>query len=203
MNLKDTYNKIAKDWHKDHQSDDWWVEGTDAFISFLKQGDLVLDVGCAGGFKSKYLINKGLSVLGIDFSENLIEIAKKEVSGAEFLVMDMREVNTLHQKFDGIFAQASLLHLPKKETPEIIKKFFANLKSGGYLYVAVKGARDNISEEEVKEENDYGYSYERFFSYYTTDEIKKYFADAGFEIVYENISEVSSTWIQIIGRKLK
>ena len=89
MNLKETYDKIAEDWHSDHKKDDWWIEGTDKFISYLSKGDLVLDVGCAGGIKSKYLMQKGLNVVGIDFSEKMIEIAKREFPNGEFLVKDL------------------------------------------------------------------------------------------------------------------
>jgi len=89
MNLKETYDKIAEDWHSDHKKDDWWIEETDKFISYLSKGDLVLDVGCAGGIKSKYLMQKGLNVVGIDFSEKMIEIAKREFPNGEFLVKDL------------------------------------------------------------------------------------------------------------------
>ena len=65
--LKDTYNKIAYQWHEDHQNDDWWQAGTNVFISYLHNGQSVLDVGCGGGTKSKYLASKGLKVVGVDF----------------------------------------------------------------------------------------------------------------------------------------
>ncbi len=78
MDLKDTYNKIAEDWHKDHTQDDWWVDGTLKFISLVGVGKEVLDVGCGAGTKSKFLKENGLSVTGIDFSEKMIEIAKRE-----------------------------------------------------------------------------------------------------------------------------
>lgn len=82
--LKDTYNKIAEHWHQDHQSDDWWQKGTNKFISYLKDGASVLDVGCGGGTKSKYITSKWLNVLGIDFSENMINIASRDVPDAIF-----------------------------------------------------------------------------------------------------------------------
>jgi SAM-dependent methyltransferase len=167
MFLKDTYNKIAEDWHKDHESDLWWMSGTDQFISFLKNGDLVLDIGCAGGRKSKYLIEHGLRVVGVDISEKFIEIAKKEVPEAEFHVLGLEDLDKLDPVFDDIFMQAVLLHIPKKEVEKNFKKVITKLKAGGYLYVAVKEKYPNGPEEEIKDENDYGYSYQRFFSYFT------------------------------------
>ena len=113
MNLKETYNKIAEDWHKGHKQDAWWVGGVDKFISFLRSGSLVLDVGCGTGLKSKYLINRGLKVVGIDFSEKMIETAKREVPEGEFWVMDMEEAAKLEGNFNGIFLQAALLHIKK------------------------------------------------------------------------------------------
>jgi len=202
MKLKDTYNKIAKDWHKDHQKDEWWVTGTDEFVSLLKENNLVLDVGCGAGTKSKYLVNKKLRVTGIDFSEEMIKIAKKEVPSANFFVLDLDDIDNLHENFDGIFMQAVLLHIPKKEIVSKLKKIIYKLKDSGYLYIAVKEKRKNGPEEEVKMENDYGYNYERFFSYFSKDEIAGYLKEIGLKLVYENITLLGSTnWIQVIGRK--
>src|SRR3989338_6066638 len=138
MNLRETYNRIAEEWHKDHQQEDWWVEGTDKFISLLKPGDSVLDVGCGGGTKYAYLVKKGLRVVGIDFSEKMIEIAKREVPEGTFLVLDLGDVDKLDYLFDGIFMQAALLHVPKKEVIGKLEKLTKKLKVGGYLYVGVK-----------------------------------------------------------------
>lgn len=202
MNLKETYNKIAADWYKDHGNDDWWVEGTDAFISALKQGASVLDVGCGAGVKSNYLSKKGLTVLGIDFSEKFIELAKQKAPLASFEIMDMKEVVNLKRQFAGVFAQSSLLHIPKKEVMDVIKGLVAVLESEGYLYAAVKGMRPDSKEEEVVEENDYGYSYQRFFSFFSMTELETYFSDSGLTVTYKNNKIVGRTnWLQIIGQK--
>lgn len=199
-NLKKTYNKIAEDWHKDHQQDDWWIEGTNKFISLLGKNKKVLDVGCGAGFKSKYLVNHHLGVHGIDISDKMIELAKGEVPSAKFQVMDMEKIE-LQEKFDGIFAQACLLHIPKKKAPGIIKYWVSFLKPKGYIYIAVKISNKGLGEEIIKE-NDYGYEYERFFSFYTKDEIEKYLRDAGLEVIYSTIAFSGHTnWIQTIGKK--
>lgn len=203
MNLKETYNRIAEDWFKDHKGDNWWVEGTDKFVSLLPPNASVLDVGCGAGVKTKYLSAKGLQVTGIDFSEKFIEIAKREVVAAEFQVMDMNSVENLNRKFDGVFAQASLLHIPRNNILDVLKKITSVVKEGGIIYVAVKGVNASGKEEDVLKENDYGYEYERFFSYYRMEELEKYFADLNLEIIYKNSNLVGRTdWLQIIGKKI-
>lgn len=199
--LKTTYNRIAEDWHKDHVADMWWVEATEKFVSLLLAGAAVFDVGCGSGVKSKYLARKGFRVIGMDLSEKMIEIARREVPEASFSVGDMSALETLHEMFDGVFAQASLLHIPKASAAKVVLGFAKKLKPGGYVYIGVKELNPGGKEEEIRMENDYGYEYERFFSYYTSEEIKGYMADAGMEIVYENITPSGKTrWVQVIGR---
>jgi 2-polyprenyl-3-methyl-5-hydroxy-6-metoxy-1,4-benzoquinol methylase len=136
--LKSTYNTIAKEWHESHKSDDWWQEGTDKFISYLEKDASILDVGCGGGTKSRYLTDKGFNVVGIDFSENMINIASAEVPKAKFQVLDVNDIDKLDENFEGIFMQAVLLHIPKKEVDEVLRKAVSKLNPGGYLYIAVK-----------------------------------------------------------------
>lgn len=200
-NLKDTYNLIAEDWHKDHQKDDWWVEGTDTFAKLLTAGDRVLDIGCGTGVKAKYLSSKGLKVIGLDFSEQMINIAKREVSEADFKVLDMRDVGELEGDFDGIFMQASLLHIPKNEALDVLTKIKTKLKPGGLLYIAVKEVKPNRPDEEVVKESDYGYEYERFFSYYKMEELENYLNTLGLKIIYKNSAAPSNRWLSIIGQK--
>lgn len=201
MNLKDTYNRIAEDWFKDHHQDTWWVEGTEKFVSFLKPGASVLDIGCGAGVKSKWLSDKGLKVTGGDFSEKMVDIAKREVPNANFQVMDIRHLDEVNGTFDGVFAQAVLLHIPKAEVPIVIAGLKGKLNDSGYLYIAVKEKRPEGKEEEMLVEDDYGYKYERFFSYFTLSEMQKYLADARMQICYENVSRTGHTnWIQIVAK---
>jgi SAM-dependent methyltransferase len=200
-NLRDTYNLIAEEWHKDHQRDDWWVEGTDTFAKLLPVGAKVLDIGCGTGVKAKYLSAKGLKVLGLDFSEQMINIAKREVPEAEFVVLDMKEVGELSGEFEGIFMQASLLHIPKNEALNVLTKIKTKLKPSGLLYIAVKEIKPGRPEEEVVKESDYGYEYERFFSYYKMEELENYFNVLGLKIIYQNSAAPGNRWLQIIGQK--
>jgi 2-polyprenyl-3-methyl-5-hydroxy-6-metoxy-1,4-benzoquinol methylase len=204
MNLKDTYNHIASNWHNDHKNDDWWVEGVNKYISLFKKDDFILDVGCGAGVKAKYLSEYGLKILGIDFSDKLIEIAKREVPEANFLVHDFNDAESINHTFDGIFMQAVLLHVPKKEVNHVLQGLSKKLKKDGYIYISVKEKQVNGIEEEVVTENDYGYDYERFFSYFTLDELKRYLLNCGFELIFSDIIDSGkSKWIQVIGKKIK
>lgn len=203
MSLKDTYNKIAEDWAKDHSNDTWWQEGTDQFLSFLPPHATILDVGCGAGVKSRYLTKKGFKVIGVDFSENMIEIAKRESPNIQFDVVDVYEIDKYPHTFDGIFAQAVLLHIPKNKIREVLAKLKEKINPEGLLYIAVKGVRDDGIEEAVKTENDYGYQYERFFSFFTLPELEKYLQELNMEIVWKtNTPSGRADWLQIVGRKV-
>lgn len=203
MDLKATYNRIAEDWTKDHAKDDWWVEGTDTYLSLLPKGSTLLDAGCGGGEKSNYILQKGFNVTGIDFSEKMIEIAARHVPPATFLMRDIRQPLELPGMYDGVFAQAILLHIPKKDVVPTLKNLLKVLKPDGLLYAAVKRQRPDHPGEETVREDDYGYPYERFFSFFTPEELKKYFVDAGLEVIHEQIEPTGDTkWLQLIGKKL-
>jgi SAM-dependent methyltransferase len=202
-NLKETYNKIASDWNNDHLHDDWWYGGTDKFLSFLEPGASILDAGCGSGHKSKYFVDKGFDVTAIDFSEEMVNITKSQVPQVEAFIRDITKPLDLNKTFDAVFLQAVLLHIPKAQVLEVLKNVTSVLKSGGYFYVAVKENRPGESDERVVKEEDYGYEYERFFSFYTLPEIQGYIEALGFTEVFSDITNNSNTnWIQVLARKL-
>lgn len=204
MNLKETYNRIAEDWVRDHDKDTWGKAGADMFLSFLPKGSTILDVGCGGGIKTNYLANQGYAASGVDFSEKMIEIAKRDYPTLQFAVLDMYNIDTYSQTVDGIFVQAALLHIEKARVLEVLGKMKNKLNPGGVIYIAVKAMRNNGIEEEVKTENDYGYDYKRFFSYFTLDELKGYFKQLDLEVIWEGGADTSmSHWVQVIGKKVK
>ena len=202
MNLAETYDKIAEDWHKDHTQDSWWVEETDAFLARLPEAGSVLDVGCGSGVKAKYMMERGFKVVGIDISEGLLAIARREFPNGDFRNLSMHDLDSVVESFDGVFAQASLLHIPKKDAADVVRKMAARAKPGGHVYISVKQAREGTPEEEIKAEDDYGYVYERFFSYYTSEELKAFMEAADLTVVVSSASVSGrTTWLQVIGQK--
>jgi hypothetical protein len=95
-----------------------------------------------------------------------------------------------------------LLHIPKSHVREVLSKLKGHLNDRGLLYVAVKGMRKDGTEEAVKKENDYGYEYERFFSFFSLPELEKYFIDLGLTIIWKaGTISGRAEWLHIIGKK--
>ena len=92
----------------------------------------------------------------------MIEIAKEYYPKGSYFVKDIKEPLDLGI-FDAIFAQAVLLHIPKSEIIKVLQNLNNSLKSGGYIYIAVKELKPGEKEEQNIIENDY--DYERFFSF--------------------------------------
>jgi 2-polyprenyl-3-methyl-5-hydroxy-6-metoxy-1,4-benzoquinol methylase len=201
MDLKSTYNRIARDWIEDHKNDNWWTSVVEIFINNLTIGDEILDVGCAGGFKSHFFQEKGFNVTGIDFSEEMIKIAKEKYAGCQFFIKDIQIPLNFKYKFKGIFAQAVLLHIEKRKVEQVLVNLIEVLEDNGYLYFAVKESRSGQNTEGILKENDYGYEYERFFSYFSFLELKNYLKKLNMTIIYSDIiSHEKTNWIQIIAQ---
>ncbi|HUQ30319.1 MAG TPA: class I SAM-dependent methyltransferase [Candidatus Paceibacterota bacterium] len=202
MTLAETYNRIAEAWHRDHSNDDWWKEGTDTLLSMLPQQATVLDVGCGSGVKAKYFLDRGLIVTGIDISENLLTIARREAPAGTYQLLAMENLDSMQEQFDAVFAQASLLHIPKGNAEDVVGKMAARAKPNGFVYIAVKESRPGKPDEEIKKENDYGYDYERPFTYFQMAELEAYMGKAGLSVVWKEGKPSGKTvWLQIIAKR--
>lgn len=122
-----------------------FIEGTaevefhevqDRFLSHLSQGASILDFGCGSGRDSKYFLQKGYSVEAIDGSEKLCEMASAYV-GIPVKQMLFNELDEMN-KYDGIWACSSILHLPKAELKEVFRKMEKALKTKGIIYTSFK-----------------------------------------------------------------
>jgi len=106
------------------------------FLPLIPAGGLILDAGCGSGRDSKAFLNRGYRVAAFDASGALAQMASALI-GQDVQVRTFSDVNE-HIFYDGIWACASLLHLPEIElTPTLIKLWNA-LKPGGTLYVSFK-----------------------------------------------------------------
>ncbi len=177
---RNTYDKIASDYYKDHKDDTWDNDFLEDFIKHLPLSSKILDLGCGPGIESKKMSDKDIDVCGMDLSPELIKIAKEHTPKATFIIGNMLETFPfVNNSFDGVFAKASLLHIPKDKIHLVIKEMARVLKTGGIIHIAVK---KGDGEHEVIE-NDYGYEYKRFFSLWQPEELSKIFQEFNLKIL--------------------
>jgi len=108
----DLYRRYAWRWDADRRGSDWndraWHE---AFLSELKAGNSVLDLGCGGGEPvARFLVECGMRVTGVDSSSEMVTLARDRMPEQEWIVADMRRP-ALDRRFDGILAWDSYFHL--------------------------------------------------------------------------------------------
>ena len=108
----------------------------DGFLKYLEPGALILDFGCGSGRDTRYFLSKGYRVEAIDGSEELVKIARKN-TGIEVKQMLFQDFNET-EKYDGIFACASILHVPYTELPDILTRISNALKPDGIFYTSFK-----------------------------------------------------------------
>ena len=199
--LKNTYNKIASDYHRDHEHDTWDDDYIDLFFRHLFPHAKVLDLGCGPGVEAAKLEKKGLAVYGMDLSHALLKIAHENIATGIFLQGDMLKKFPYESNFfDGIFAKASLLHVPKDKMSRVLAEIGRVLKKNGILHVALKKGTG----EDVVREDDYGYEYERFFAFWENDEIEELFRKYSLSVLEkENMTNRSGStiWLKYLLEK--
>ena len=108
----------------------------ECFFGKLKKGSYILDFGCGSGRDTKYFLEKGCSVDAIDGSKELCKLAS-EYTGIEVKNMFFQELVEV-DKYDGIWACSSILHLPIDELTKVMRKMVVALKENGIIYTSFK-----------------------------------------------------------------
>ena len=108
----------------------------DRFLAYLPAGAAILDAGCGSGRDSLCFMKKGYDVTMLDASEGMCKCAE-ELTGQKALCMGFDEIE-FADRFDGIWACASLLHVPEKELENVLAIFHRALKRDGVLYASWK-----------------------------------------------------------------
>ena len=108
----------------------------DRFLAYLPAGAAILDAGCGSGRDSLCFMKKGYDVTMLDASEEMCKCAE-ELTGRKALCMGFHEIE-FADRFDGIWACASLLHVPEKELENVLAIFHRALKRDGVLYASWK-----------------------------------------------------------------
>ena len=135
MNTIEYYNRNAQSYANDTISAD--VSNLySLFEKYVPDNASILDLGCGSGRDSKYFISRGYKVTAVDGSAELCR------SASEYIGMDVRcllfsDLDYFNE-FDGVWACASLLHVPECELPYVFGKVQCAMKTGGCFYCSFK-----------------------------------------------------------------
>ncbi|MDD6272101.1 MAG: methyltransferase domain-containing protein [bacterium] len=112
------------------------------FLNYITTKGKILDFGCGSGRDSKYFKDKGYDVYLLDGSINLANIVETEL-GLKVKVQDFNDFDE-KDKYDGVWACASLLHVKKENISNIILKIKNSIHDDGIIYISMK---DGVGEE--------------------------------------------------------
>jgi SAM-dependent methyltransferase len=128
----------------------------------------ILDFGCGPGRDLRAFKDLGHEAIGLDGAERFVELARRysdcDVWHQDFLGLDLPP-----EYFHGVFANASLFHVPSRELPRILKELWATLKPGGVLFSS-----------NPRGDNEEGWSGERYGVYYNYESWREIVTVAGF-----------------------
>ena len=161
------------------------------FISRLPRGARILDLGCGSGRDSFAFSRLGFEAVPVDGSRNMCREAEK-YTGLPVRCLTFKELD-YEEEFDGVWACASLLHVPSAELPDIMKLVRHALKDGGILFCCFK-------EGDFEGERD-----GRRYTDMTSGRLRGLLEGCGFSVLelWENTaSETGVRWVNAVARRL-
>jgi len=163
-NTRDFYQRRAAEWaaHLPHAHS----PRLDPFLDRLPPGGAILEMGCGDGRDAAYMIARGFEVHPSDGTPAMARLASERL-GREVPVMEFAELEAV-EAFDGIWCQASLLHLAEAELAPVLRRIHRALRRGGWHWASYKdgtgGGRDDVG---------------RFFSYIPRERLEAAYRAAG------------------------
>ncbi|MGC9031635.1 MAG: class I SAM-dependent methyltransferase [Minisyncoccia bacterium] len=130
--LRENYNIFSESFAKRREKP--WPEIESLILKYLKEKDKVLDLGSGAGQYFPIFQKKKVEYFGLDFSEKLVEIAKKRYPKAKFFVGDALNLPFSDNFFDKVAAIAILHHIPSDELRNrFLQEIYRVLKKEGIL----------------------------------------------------------------------
>jgi SAM-dependent methyltransferase len=174
--VRSGYNRLGNRYTSERLKADNWKE-INAFAALLPPNGRVLDAGSGTGVPvARHLVQAGFEVVGIDFSETMIAVARANVPGATFQRMSMTEIVFPPQSFDGVISTYAIFHIPREMHAQVFRSFHSILKQHGVMLISVA----SWAWEEFA---DY-MGVEMFWSHFDPDKTRSIITDAGFNIEF-------------------
>lgn len=174
------YNKIALKYNETRNRFDNKTE-LEYFANLLPENARILDAGCGAGIPvTKFLVERGYSVTGIDISTKMLEIARIQVPKAKFIEGDMTKSSLPDESFHGIVSLYAVIHVPREKHKKVFQNFYRLLRPNGILFLCT-------GPEEWEGTDGYLEGVEMFWSYPSPENSLSWLLDAGFEIIRDEI----------------
>ena len=163
------YNQCAQDFWEGTRDHDV-RQNIDALLQSIESEPpfTILDLGCGPGRDLKTFARLGHAAIGLEGASRLAEMARA-YSGGDVWQQDLLKLDLPAQTFDGVFANATLFHVPRQELPRVLRELHATLKPRGVLFAS--NPRGN---------NEEGWNRGRYGAYHDLDGWRRYVSAAGF-----------------------
>ncbi|MHB8535189.1 MAG: class I SAM-dependent methyltransferase [Sulfuricaulis sp.] len=164
------YLRNAEDFHAGTQGHDV-SQNIAALLKYIEGAApfTILDFGCGPGRDLKAFTELGHAVVGLEGAVRFVEMARAHGNGEvwrqDFLKLDLPE-----KRFDGVFANAALFHVPSQELPRVLRELHATLKPRGVLFSSNPHGH-----------NEEGWNRGRYGAFYDLETWRRYLSAAGFD----------------------
>ncbi len=188
------YNKSAESLAKKFDSLGARASDVKEIFKIIGKDNLkVLEIGCGNGRDAQEILKYTSDYLGIDVSEEMIKIARRNTPKANFQVADV-ELFEFPANLDIVLAFASLIHTNKESFKNILKKIFQALSPSGVIWLSLKY---NEEYKEITKEDDFG---TRTYYYYSDKDVIE-IADE-FSVVKNEVRDIrGQKWLEIVLQK--
>ncbi|GGW63327.1 methyltransferase [Streptomyces galilaeus] len=175
------YDAIAEDYadhfHDLHAKLPWDRAVFALYAELVGVGGKVADLGCGPGRVTGHLASLGLSMSGLDLSESMLAVARRENPGLRFERGSMLELGHEDGSLDGVVSWYSSIHTPADRLPHLFAEFRRVLKPGGHALLAFQ-----VGEEPRHLEQPWGHPVSLDFHRRTPEGMAGLLAEAGFSV---------------------
>jgi len=178
--VKDGYDTIAGQYLATRTKKSSDVALLNEFANYLQPNAKVLDAGCGAGVPVAKFLSENFDVMGIDFSEKQVELAKKNVPDATFVCQDMTQLDFPAQSFDGICSFYAIIHIPREEHRTLLENFHHMLKPGGVALLCL-GADDLPGDIHTF------HNEQMYWSHFDATTYETMLTEIGFAFVFSNL----------------
>lgn len=194
-----TYDQNAMSWVSSHGKISDWGENVTQLTHYLPEGSL-LEIGCGGAREAAQFVKLGYDYLGTDASAGMVRAAQADNPECSFQTINVYDLPNLGRTFDGFWACAVLLHVPKKRIDEALQAISAVLKPGAVGMISLKDG----DKEDFEVRNKHGRHEERLFVYWRKDAFVRVLQRNGFSVLehqYRAVSERTNWHIFYVKKK--